>query len=270
MIPTNVISSQDRLFLFGYGLFETLLITESGPLFSDLHWNRMQEGASFLNLKFLDQSEWTKSIQEFIRHNPASFPFALRITLSGGSPGTDLPAQLFFNVRPLPYRPEQYLRGIKLHLLSAPRNEHSPLAAIKSTNYLENLLAKETALRFGADEGIWLNTKGYLTEGTMSNLFFIKKNKLFTPSLASGCLPGTRRHIIIKLAEILNIPTEEGLFTVEELLASDEIFVTNALMGLMPVCCVDDVSFTVSPPVAANSLLRRLELAYNKKMSGYP
>ncbi|MGC7872390.1 aminotransferase class IV [Desulfosporosinus sp. SYSU MS00001] len=270
MTPTNVISSQDRLVLFGLGLFETLLISESGPLFSDLHWNRMKKGASFLNLKFPDQSEWTRLIQEFIRLNPASFPFALRITLSGGSPGTDLPAQLFFNVRPLPYRPEQYLRGIKLHLLSAPRNEHSPLVSIKSTNYLENLLAKETAVRYGADEGIWLNTKGYLCEGTMSNLFFIKDNKLFTPSLASGCLPGTRRYTILELADILNIPTEEGLYTVEELLASDELFVTNALMGLMPVCCVNDVSFTVSPPAAKDSLLRRLESAYKQKMSGYP
>lgn len=264
MNPSKSISSQDRLVLFGYGIFETLLVLETGPLFLGLHWNRMIKGAEFLNLKLPNKHEWAKSIHEFIGQTPVTPPYALRITLSGGSPAANLSSQLFYNVRPIPYSSEQYHTGICLHLLPDPRNEYSPLVSIKSTNYMENLLAKENASHYGADEGIWLNTQGYLTEGTMSNLFFLKHNKLFTPSLASGCLNGTRRQLILKLAEQLDIPSEEGLYSRTALFSADEIFVTNALMGIMPVRRMDDITIKVSPPGSKNSRMRQLETAFNE------
>ena len=132
------------------------------------------------------------------------------------------------------------------------------MVSIKSTNYLENILAKQEANLQGADEGVWLNTKGYLAEGTMSNLFFIKAGTLFTPSLTSGCLPGTRRQLMLGLARSLQIPTDEGLYPLSDLLESDEIFMTNALMGIMPVSQIDDIPF----PVDKRSVTGVLELAY--------
>jgi len=137
------------------------------------------------------------------------------------------------------------------------------LVSIKSTNYLENILAKEEANRNDAEEGLWLNTKGYISEGTMSNLFFIKDETLFTPSLASGCLPGTRRQLILDLARSLQIPTHEGLFPCSNLLAADEVFMTNALMGIMPVRQVDDLPFPVAPLGMKKSGMRRLSLAFS-------
>jgi branched-subunit amino acid aminotransferase/4-amino-4-deoxychorismate lyase len=263
MIPNDFISSHDRLALFGFGVFETLIVYDEGPLFLDLHWTRMHEGANFLNLKLPSKNEWIEYIHEFITKTSAIYPYALRITLSGGSPSANLSPQLFFNVRPLPYKPEQYRNGISLSLLPSPRNERSPLVGIKSANYLENLLAKEYAFHQGSDEGLWLNTQGYLTEGTMSNLFFLKSNKLLTPSLAAGCLSGTRRRIVLQLAEKLNIDTEEGFYTLEDLLVSDEIFMTNALMGIMPVRRVDTISKKVLLQ-CESSVTRKLELAYKK------
>lgn len=264
MIPNKSISSHDRLVLFGFGIFETLMVLETGPLFLDLHWNRMNKGAEFLNLKLPNKPEWTNSVQEFICQTPVTLPYALRITLSGGSPAANLSSQLFYSVRPLPYSSGQYHSGISLHLLPTPRNEHSPLVSIKSTNYLENLLAKENASHFSSDEGIWLNTQGYLSEGTMSNLFFLKNNKLFTPSLSCGCLPGTRRQLILELADTLEIPNEEGFYSITELLSADEIFMTNALMGVMPVRRLDDVTFRVSPSGSQISGMRRLETAFKE------
>lgn len=115
----------------------------------------------------------------------------------------------------------------------------------------------------GAEEGLWLNTKGYISEGTMSNLFFIKDETLFTPSLASGCLPGTRRQLTLDLAWSLQIPTCEGLYPFSTLLLADEIFMTNALMGIMPVRQVDDFPFPIAQLSTKKSVMRRLELAYN-------
>lgn len=261
MISNETILSQDRLALFGFGLFETLLITEAGPIFVDLHWQRMNKGANCLGLKLPPIDDWVKQVQNFIEQTPNTFPYALRITLSGGAPLANVASQLLFHKRSIPYTPAQYASGLRLHLLASPLNEQSPLASIKSTNYLENILAKEEAIRVGADEGLWLNSKGYLAEGTMSNLFFIKDETLFTPALSSGCLPGTRRHLILGLARSLGIPTHEGLYSLSDLLLSDEMFLTNALMGVMPVRQVDDYPFSIFP-LGSNSKMRRLELAY--------
>jgi len=264
MIPSNPLSSHDRLALFGFGLFETLLITEAGPLFLDLHWQRMNKGSDLLGLQLPSSSEWINQVQGFIDETPYTFPYALRVTLSGGSPLANLPSQILFYKRELPYTLSQYTVGISLHCLPSPRNERSPLVSIKSTNYLENILAKEEALRNGADEGLWLNTSGFLCEGTMSNLFFIKDDILFTPSLASGCLPGTRRQLILDLARSVHIPTYEGLYTFSDLLLADEIFMTNALMGIMPVRKVDDYLLPIAQISSIKSGLRRLEKAFIK------
>jgi len=262
LIPSETLLSDDRLALFGFGLFETLLITDQGPLFADLHWQRMHRGAQILNLRLPDKQAWLKHIQEFIQQTPGTTPYALRITLSGGAPLANLPSQLLLHRRLVPYTPAQYTLGIRLHRLAYPRNEQSPLCSIKSTNYLENILAKEEANLQGCEEGLWLNTQGYLAEGTMSNLFFLKKGTLFTPSLSSGCLPGTRRQLILELARSLQMPTHEGLYTFNDLLSSDEIFMTNALMGIMPVRQIQDFTFLVSPPGSLKSGMRYLELAY--------
>lgn len=267
MAPTDTISSHDRLALFGIGLFETLLITATGPQFVDLHWQRMNKGANFLNLQLPDKDEWEQRIHEFMAENPSPFPFALRVTLSGGSPLANLPSQLLFYKRSIPYTLAQYTLGIRLHLLPSPRNEQSPLVSIKSTNYLENILAKEEAIRKGAEEGLWLNTQGYLCEGTMSNLFFTKDEVLYTPSLTGGCLPGTRRQLILDLARSHQIPTHEGLYLFSDLLQADEIFMTNALMGIMPVRKIDDFSLPIAPRGTKKSGLRRLESAFNKMIN---
>ncbi len=262
MVPIDTVSSQDRLALYGFGIFETLLITEVGPLFVELHWQRMNKGAAFLGLNLPDKNKWIQLVLDFIEESPSPPPYALRVTLSGGSPLASLPSQILFHKRALPYTPAQYTLGFRLHLLSSPRNERSPLVSIKSTNYMENILAKQEAIRNGAEEGLWLNTQGYISEGTMSNLFFIKDEILFTPSLVSGCLPGTRRQLIIDLAKSLQIPTCEGLYQFSTLLSADEIFMTNALMGIMPVRQIDTSPIPNAPLGERKSMMQRLSLAY--------
>ncbi|MDP4125372.1 MAG: aminotransferase class IV [Bacillota bacterium] len=261
MSQCETLLSHDRLALFGFGLFETLLVTKDGPLFVDLHWQRMKKGADLLGLKLPDIRELLKQIQAY-EQSPDIYPTALRITLSGGAPIVNLPSQLIIHKRLIPYTPEQFFSGIRLHLLHYPRNEQSPLVSIKSTNYLENILAKEEAINHEADEGLWLNTQGYICEGTMSNIFFVKGERLFTPCLTSGCLPGTRRQILLDLAHSLQIPTHQGLYTLSDLIQADEVFMTNSLMGAMPIRKLGDYSFEISPSGSKKSLMRQLELAY--------
>lgn len=254
----TTLPTDDRLLLFGYGLFETLMITSSGPQLLRSHWKRMKAGAEVLSLSLPDFPLWSQQITSYLNASPSEPPYALRVTLSGGAPAHGHPPQLLFQNRSIPYTTTQYANGIRLYLLPTPRNEYSPLTKIKSTNYLENLLAKEEALLNNAEEGVWLNTQKFIVEGTMSNIFFISKESLFTPSLECGCLPGTRRSLILKLAVKLGIPVFEGSYSQEDLLKADEVFLTNALMGVMPVQSINNHLFKVVSSDQLDSITRRL------------
>jgi 4-amino-4-deoxychorismate lyase len=262
--------ADDRLLLFGYGLFETVLVNAHGPRLLHAHWQRMQNGARILNLSLPDFPAWCQKIEKYLPAIPLKPPYALRLTLSGGAPARKQPPQLLLHYRSFSYSASQYEQGISLYLLANPRNEHSPLTKIKSTNYLENLLAKEEAVRNNADEGLWLNCQGFLAEGTMSNIFFVSRQTLFTPSLACGCLPGTRRALILQLASQLQIPVIEGCFTQNDLFLAEEIFLSNALMGIMPIQKINEASFQVAPPSHSSSLTRTLEREFRNCIKQAP
>ncbi len=229
------LDENDRLFLFGYGLFETLKVTSLGIELPNSHWQRMNQGSQLLGLNIPTYQEWLNQINSFLSKHNYGYPFALRVTLSGGSPAQEIQPQLFFNTRQIPYTSNDYERGFKVVLLSSSRSEKSILSKIKSTNYLENILARDEALKAKAQEGLWTNTQGYLTEGTISNVFFIKKEVLYTPSLDCGCLAGTRRNVVLQLATDLGISVQEGKYHPSLLDEADHVFLTNSLMGIMPV-----------------------------------
>lgn len=241
---THNINQDDRLALFGYGLFETLRGRGEQLEYPSSHYQRMIKGAQVLGLPMPDYESWYAGLTEYILRKKAPSDYALRVTLSGGG-GEDIPPQWLYRIRPIPYTEKDYAEGIPITILSSPRNEYSPLVKIKSTNYMENILAKKEAEQKGAREGIWLNTKGHLVEGTMSNLFMVKEGVLYTPALGCGCLPGTRREVVKECAEKLGIPYVEGEFSPGFLLEAEEVFLTNALMGIMPVSQVDERRFNL-------------------------
>ncbi len=257
--PIQDLPIQDRLVLFGYGLFETIRVEEHGPTCLERHYQRMQQGTLRLGLDMPHFSDWQKLIHFYLDENPTPTPpYALRLTLSGGS--SELPSRILFHTRTISYTPAHYAHGVGVNFLSAPRNEFSPLCSLKTTNYLENILAREVAQRAGFFEGLWCNTQGFLAEGTMSNLFFVQAGELHTPSLSCGCLPGTRRELVLELAASLGITVHEGKFTRSDVQQADEVFLTNALMGVMPVNQVGEIRFPVATETGS-SLTHKLKKA---------
>lgn len=113
---------------------------------------------------------------------------------------------------------------------SVRRNETSPLTAYKTLNYGDCILENRQAHGLGMNERIFLNTKGQISEGTVSNIFFVRNGKLYTPDLSCGLLPGILREY---LCETENV--EEAVIYPAELGQYEECFVTNSLMGIMPV-----------------------------------
>ncbi|HVJ48464.1 aminotransferase class IV, partial [Desulfitobacterium sp.] len=113
----------------------------------------------------------------------------------------------------------------------------------------------------GALEGICLNSQGYIAEGSMSNLFFILNGILYTPALSSGCLPGTRRFMVLECARSLGIPYQEGEFLPRLLEQAQEIFLTNALMGILPVKQIENWPI-LTRFQSPNSLTAHISKAY--------
>lgn len=262
------IAYEDRLALFGYGLFETFRVAAQKLEVPHLHYERLQRGALFLNLPLPEYSVWLNGLLQVVEEQKIAEPYGLRMTLSGGSTSQDFPSQIFYQTRNVLYREQAYHEGVKVCILKVPRNEQSKLVQIKSTNYLENLLAKQEALEQGALEGIFLNSRGCIAEGSMSNLFFVLNGILYTPALSSGCLPGTRRFIVLECARSLGIPYLEGEFQPSHLGQAQEIFLTNALMGILPVRQIENQPL-LTHFQTQNSLTARLSKAYNAYLQSH-
>lgn len=136
-----------------------------------------------------------------------------------------------------------------------PRNERSPLAGLKCASYAENLMLLDHARRQGCSEGIFFNSAGHLCEAATANVFFASEGALFTPALASGCLPGVTRALVMELAREAGIRCVEGLFSAGDLQAAGEVFLTSATRGPVWVRRLEDRHL---PPPSLTPRLRDL------------
>jgi branched-subunit amino acid aminotransferase/4-amino-4-deoxychorismate lyase len=118
--------------------------------------------------------------------------------------------------------------------------KQSVISSIKSINYLLNVMARMEAAARGLDEALLLNEEGFIAEGGGSNIFFVKEGRLVTPTPESGLIPGVTREVIIEIAGHLGIPVSEGTVGIGAIKKSDEIFMTNTIIEVMPVTEVRD------------------------------
>ena len=138
------------------------------------------------------------------------------------------------------YPPEYYDRGLDLITVPTVRNLHSALnPAIKSLNYLNNILAKIEANNGGCEEAIMLNAEGFVAECTGDNIFIIKGGQMFTPPLSAGALYGITRGVVIDMAREASIAVAEPNLTRYDLFNADECFLTGTGAELIPVVKID-------------------------------
>ncbi len=212
----------DNGFFFGKGVFETILIKDE-PVFLYEHIKRLNKGIKFLNIgEEVSEYKIINLIEEFNIRN-----CALKIVVTEKN--------IVLITRSISYKSGDYLRGFSLKISKINRNSKSKLTYLKSLNYLENILEREETIKNGYDEAIFLNENGFLAEGSMSNVFIIKDNKIFTPSIKCGLLPGVVRGFLVKEYDVI-----EKEITLEELLTADEIFITNSLLGIMGISKIEN------------------------------
>ncbi len=138
------------------------------------------------------------------------------------------------------YPEELYTKGMSIITVPTTRNHHNAInPAIKSLNYLNNILAKIEASNAGVQEAIMLNSQGYVAECTGDNIFLVKRNQLFTPPLSAGALYGITRGTVLDLAREAGMEISEPDVTRYDVYNADECFLTGSAAELIPVTKVD-------------------------------
>ncbi len=128
-------------------------------------------------------------------------------------------------------------------IVNTRKNEHTEASRVKTVSYMDNILAKQEAMSQGYDEAILLNTASNVADGSISNVFMVKDQQIYTPPVTDGALPGVVRSILLEEFSSDFSITEKSIRPAE-LLQADEVFLTNALMGIKPVIRLDNTDFS--------------------------
>jgi 4-amino-4-deoxychorismate lyase len=250
-----------RTLTYGEGLFETFRYKEGLPILWDKHMERMERGAALLKIPFPKKDYIEDLVQKAVLESQIVDSHVKLCLLSEGNASfykTSSESQVLVIVKQ--YVPPQ--QSVKLKVNSFRRISDSPLVRVKSTNYLENILARREALGSGFDEALFLNEKDEVTECAASNLFWFKEETLFTASEGCGLLAGVTRGFILKLMSDNDMTILQGDFLLNEITDADFVFITNSLIGCVPVSHIEEHAFNAEDSLflkIQNTLLNRLK-----------
>lgn len=245
-------SADDRI-LLGEGLFETIKVDQRRPCYAAFHWQRMSCAAKLLGLPFsLSQEMWLTQLMHCIETAKIQTG-GVKAILSGGRATRGLVAR--GETSCLSFEAFSYLHQEKaLCLISADwlRDAKNPIYQLKSVNYLESILARRQALERGADDVLFFNLEHHATETTIANLFIVKDDHVFTPSLASGLLAGVTRARLLCLCRDSGIACTETTIDSTMICEADAVFVTNALQGIQSIKSFDTHPLPLRHPLVTS------------------
>ena len=239
------LSPLDRGFTLADGIFETMVALGDRVFRLTDHMARLERGAQVLHLVLPPAAELSEAIGESLGRN--GYPRSVvRLTVSRGmDPGRGLDVtpgitpSVVIRVSPWQGPLASMPEGRSLVVSPIRRNALSPLARIKSLSYVEGVIARLEARESGADDALLLNTRGFVTGATSSNLFAVVMGRLMTPAEEDGALPGVARRTVLEEANRLGIAVQERSLTPEETRGADEVFLTNVVTGIVPVARLD-------------------------------
>lgn len=228
MIPVN-----DRSFLLGEGVFETIRTQGGIAVALDRHLKRMRLGAGALEIKFPKDEYLKSAIAQLVEVTNSISIGRLRITLSGSEN---------LLITHAIYQPWSEPAAVVTY--PYPINERALLANVKTTSYATQLSAHKYAIARNADDAILFGTKGQLAEASTANIFLLMGNKLLTPNLDTGALPGITRQLILewKIAQ-------EAELTFDDLAKAEGAILSSSLRYLQPINRINSRTFKVSKKI---------------------
>jgi branched-chain amino acid aminotransferase len=260
------ISVFDHGLLYGDGVFEGIRAYHGRVFKLREHIDRLYCSAKAILLTIpLRPQAMLDAVLETCRRNKIRDGY-IRLVVTRG-PGTlglnpnrcKKPCIIIIADRIQLYPPEYYEQGLEIVTVPTTRSLHSALnPAIKSLNYLNNILAKIEANIAGVEEAIMLNAQGYVAECTGDNVFILKGGKMATPPLSAGALYGITRGVVIELAQEAGLPVSEPELTRYDLFNADECFLTGTGAEIIPVVKIDGrVIGTGRPGPVTKSLVQK-------------
>jgi 4-amino-4-deoxychorismate lyase len=231
----------DRGLNYGDGVFETIQIRNGVALLWQQHLTRMRHGAARLKIPF-DDTTAALFLSDFaVLAKQFSGAGVLKLMLTRGNAErgykiVDNPVTRITSLSSMPDMADLQRAGVSVLLCQTQLARQPLLAGIKHLNRLEQVMARSEWDHAGITEGIVCDTEGFVIEGCMSNLFWIKGNTLFTPTLSHSGVIGVVRNLLLELCEkkqLLSI--SEGFYKHQDLLNADEIFVTNSVFDVLAV-----------------------------------
>jgi len=241
------ISVFDHGLLYGDGVFEGIRAYNGRVFKLKEHIDRLFQSAKAILLDIpLSHAQVMRATMDACRKNKLRDGYIrLVVTRGVGSLGLNprgckKPSLIIIADKIQLYPPELYARGMDIVTVATTRNLHSALnPAIKSLNYLNNILAKIEANNAGVEEAVMLNAEGFVAECSGDNLFVVKNGDLFTPPLSAGALHGITRQTVIELAREAGLKVSEPNLTRYDLFSADECFLTGTGAEIMPVIKID-------------------------------
>lgn len=247
------ISALSSAALYGSGVFTSLAVYNRKPFQWRKHWRRLTENAEKLNIRLspeITEETVRNSLSELIEENNLTDGRARITFFDEAASGiwtfeaTARRVSLLITTGDFRRRSgAEQQEELRLTLSPYRINSKSPLANVKSCNYLENILALEEAGSRRFDEAIRLNENGEMASASMANLFWINDETIFTPAPETGCLEGTTRSFVIELAKEIGFEIYTTAEPFEALRLADEVFITSAGIGIGKVRSVDGETY---------------------------
>jgi branched-chain amino acid aminotransferase len=237
LASNSTVSLYDAGFLLGDGLFETIRF-QNGRLFQpEKHLKRLHSGLNIIQIE-LDKSntELNSCLEEMVIRNDIRSGLLRLMITRGKIEGTPwnfsgIP-NVYITIRPLTEEPKKPVKVVFYPEEKYPIIRFNP--AIKSLNYIGNMLAKKNAEKEGAFEPVFFNRDGYVTECAIRNIFFIQDKTLMTPGIDLGVLPGVMRETIMEIALELDLIVSEKIIPFNSINDMDEAFISSTGIGLLP------------------------------------
>lgn len=249
----------NRTLRYGEGLFETFRVYAGRriPFVRD-HLARMAEGARFFNLPF-SQKQAVIAIEDALEQIPKDSEARLRLNLV--CYGEEEVEKGLFETRWTRVDATAVPRVVRLGVAPFGRFSGSPLLRFKTTSYLENVFVLRWARSRGYFDAVFANERGEITEGSISNIFFVRGQEILTPPVSSGLLPGITRAQIVRVAEDRGIRVDEHPISADALEGFEAAFISNSVVEILPVADVGQVSYPGS------KLVQHLLCAYREHVN---
>ena len=244
-VAATAVSALDRGLHFGEGVFETIACLGGRPRFLPLHLERLEFGCERVRLTPPNLDEIRAEVLGLVRDIERAI---VKVLVTGGEAvargyaraGNETATRITIRY-PWPHEdPAQLHDGVMARTLSMRLGENPRLAGLKHCNRLEQILARaELAAEAGLAEGILFSSSGNLVSGTQSNVFLVRESCLLTPRIDQCGVAGVMRRVVLREARRVGIPARECELHAENLQAADEVFLTNARIGIWPVRTLD-------------------------------